>query len=49
MPLKRRYFVLHYVLYYQPDEETIDCYIPRSYLLYKTGPDLQLPLPVHYS
>ena len=47
-PCQYRYFVLHYVLYYEHDEEILDPFIPRSYLRYKKGPDLDLPSrPVH--
>ena len=48
-PYQYRYFALYYVPYYQHDEETLDSFIPRLYLQYKKGPDLNLfPLPVHY-
>ena len=37
-------FVLHFVLYCQYNERTLDSFMPRLYLRYKKGPDLNLSL-----
>ena len=44
-PCQYKYFPLYYVLYYSHDEETLNSFMPRSYLRYKKGPDLNLTLP----
>ena len=41
-------FFKYYVLYYSHDEETLHSFIPRLYLRYKKGPDLNLVPLVHY-
>ena len=38
-------FFKYYVLYYSHDEETLHSFIPRLYLRYKKGPDLNLGPP----
>ena len=43
------YFVLYYVLYYQHGKETLDSFMPHSYLRYKKGPDLNLPPPPQFT
>ena len=40
-------FFKYYVLYYSHDEETLHSFIPRLYLRYKKGPDLNLLAPPH--